>query len=128
MELLADADPRVGLHVDTQAMAALIAEADLAIGAGGSSAWERCVPGLPAITLILADNQRENTLALAAAGAAVALEVNGALPARLGEDFRALAADAERRGQMSEAAAALCDGAGAERVAARILAMVARSA
>jgi len=128
MELLADADPRVGVHVDTQAMAALIADADMAIGAGGSSAWERCVLGLPAVTLILADNQRENTRALAAAGAAVALEVNGALIARLGEAFQGLAGDAERRARMSQAAATLCDGAGAERVAARMLAMVAGSA
>jgi UDP-2,4-diacetamido-2,4,6-trideoxy-beta-L-altropyranose hydrolase len=124
MEILAEQDPRVILHVDARDMATLIAEADLAIGAGGSSAWERCVLGLPGVTLILADNQRENTLALEAAGASHVLEVNGALTTRLAEAFQSLVDGGERRARMSQAAANLCDGQGAERVAARLLAMV----
>lgn len=119
--LQALADPRIALHVDTQEMAGLIAAADLAVGAGGSSAWERCVLGLPTLTLILADNQRENTQALAQAGAALALDVNAALDTRLAESFAVLADDAAGRGRMSAAAAGLCDGFGADRVAARML-------
>ena len=110
IQALAEADPRVGLHIDTPDMAELVAGADLAIGAGGSSAWERCVLGLPTLTLILADNQRANTTALAAAGAALALEVNGALEARLAGGFARLIGDPARRAKMSEAAAGLCDG------------------
>lgn len=124
IQALAEADPRVGLHIDTPDMAELVAGADLAIGAGGSSAWERCVLGLPTLTLILADNQRANTTALAAAGAALALEVNGALEARLAGGFARLIGDPARRAKMSEAAAGLCDGLGADRVAARMLAML----
>jgi UDP-2,4-diacetamido-2,4,6-trideoxy-beta-L-altropyranose hydrolase len=124
LEPLAEQDTRIGLHVDTHDMAGLMAQADLAIGAGGSSAWERCVLGLPAIALILADNQRENTLALAAAGASAALEVNGAVSPRLREAFRALAGDGDRRARMGQAAASLCDGLGANRVAARMLALL----
>lgn len=124
-KLQALADPRITLHVDTHDMAGLIAAADLAVGAGGSSAWERCVLGLATVTLILADNQRENTSALAAAGAAVALDVNAALDARLAEAVSALATDAPRRAAMSEAAAALCDGEGADRVAERMLGLTA---
>ncbi len=123
IETLAEQDARVGLHVDARDMAGLIAAADLVIGAGGSSAWERCVLGAPSVTLVLADNQRENAAALAAAGASLAIEVNGALAGRLGEAFEALAGDGERRARMSRAAAGLCDGLGAERVAARMLAM-----
>jgi spore coat polysaccharide biosynthesis predicted glycosyltransferase SpsG len=122
LSALAETDARIGLHVDAQDMAALVAAADLAVGAGGSSAWERCVLGLPTITLILADNQRENSQAMAAAGASLALEVNGALDAGLAKAFAALAADGAARARMSEAAAALCDGLGAERVAERMLA------
>jgi UDP-2,4-diacetamido-2,4,6-trideoxy-beta-L-altropyranose hydrolase len=84
LQALAERDVRIGLHTDVKDMERLVAEADLAVGAGGSSAWERCVLGLPSVTVILADNQRENSTALAAAGASVALEVNGALAARLG--------------------------------------------
>jgi UDP-2,4-diacetamido-2,4,6-trideoxy-beta-L-altropyranose hydrolase len=125
MQHLADQDPRVSLHVDARDMDALNADADLAFGAGGSSAWERCVLGLPSVTLILADNQRENTLALAAAGASLALEVNGALSARLGEAFQSLIISDKRRARMSQAAARLCDGQGGERVAARVLGLIA---
>jgi UDP-2,4-diacetamido-2,4,6-trideoxy-beta-L-altropyranose hydrolase len=124
LQTLAAADPRFGLHVDTRDMAGLIGAADIAIGAGGSSAWERCALGLPAISLILADNQRENTLALARASASEAIEVNRALDRRLAEAFEALVGDAARRGAMGEAAAALCDGQGAERVAAQMLGML----
>ena len=40
-------------------MAELINKADLAIGAGGISLWERCYLGLPSIVTITADNQIE---------------------------------------------------------------------
>ena len=44
-------------HVQTPRMAELMAEADLAIGAGGSASWERCCLGLPALLVAFADNQ-----------------------------------------------------------------------
>ena len=47
--------------------------ADLAIGAGGITTWERCFMGLPSITIIIADNQREVTEAVARYGATINL-------------------------------------------------------
>lgn len=38
-------------------MAQLMAESDLAIGAAGSTTWERCCVGLPTLMLTVADNQ-----------------------------------------------------------------------
>ena len=38
-------------------MAELINKADLAIGAGGTSTWERCFLGLPSIVIAIAENQ-----------------------------------------------------------------------
>jgi UDP-2,4-diacetamido-2,4,6-trideoxy-beta-L-altropyranose hydrolase len=46
-------------HVQTKGMAELIAEADLAIGGGGTATWERCCLGLPALTICMAENQRK---------------------------------------------------------------------
>jgi UDP-2,4-diacetamido-2,4,6-trideoxy-beta-L-altropyranose hydrolase len=46
-------------HVQTNQMASLMAEADLAIGAGGTAAWERCSVGLPSLCLVTAENQRQ---------------------------------------------------------------------
>jgi UDP-2,4-diacetamido-2,4,6-trideoxy-beta-L-altropyranose hydrolase len=55
-------------HVQTAHMAKLMAEADLAIGAGGTAIWERCCLGLPTITLCVAENQRQQINDAAEAG------------------------------------------------------------
>jgi UDP-2,4-diacetamido-2,4,6-trideoxy-beta-L-altropyranose hydrolase len=44
--------------VNTPNMAELMAKSDLAIGAAGSTSWERCCLGLPTLICVLADNQR----------------------------------------------------------------------
>jgi UDP-2,4-diacetamido-2,4,6-trideoxy-beta-L-altropyranose hydrolase len=44
-------------HVDSPRMAELMARADFAIGAGGSTTWERCCLGLPALAMSIAANQ-----------------------------------------------------------------------
>jgi UDP-2,4-diacetamido-2,4,6-trideoxy-beta-L-altropyranose hydrolase len=54
-------------------MAELMMKADLAIGAGGTTSWERCYLGLPSILIIVADNQKEVTQAIAQKGAALLL-------------------------------------------------------
>lgn len=54
-------------------MPELIAKADMAIAAGGSTCWELAFMGLPSILLILADNQRAMATGLAAAGCTVNL-------------------------------------------------------
>ena len=46
-------------HVQTPAIAQLMAQADLAVGAGGTATWERCCLGLPTLTLCIAANQRK---------------------------------------------------------------------
>ena len=56
------------VHVQTTAMAELMAAADLAIGAGGTAIWERCCMGLPALTFAVADNQRQQVDDAAVAG------------------------------------------------------------
>lgn len=45
-------------HVQTDKMAELMAQADLAIGAGGSATWERCCLGLPTLVIGTANNQQ----------------------------------------------------------------------
>lgn len=44
--------------VGVRDMAQLMADSDLAIGAAGSTTWERCCLGLPSAILVVADNQR----------------------------------------------------------------------
>ena len=56
--------------VGVNKMAQLMADSDLAIGAAGTTSWERCCLGLPTIMLVLAENQRKIAEALYEAGAA----------------------------------------------------------
>jgi UDP-2,4-diacetamido-2,4,6-trideoxy-beta-L-altropyranose hydrolase len=120
---LAADDPRLTLHVDTQHMPELVFDADLAIGAGGSTTWERCVLALPALTLILADNQVASARALEAAGATPCLAIDAPdFDAAFTHAVQDLLASADRRAALSTASAAVCDGQGADRVAAIFLA------
>jgi len=52
-------------------MAQLMLKADLAIGAGGTTTWERCYLGLPAIVVTLAHNQAAVNRAVAEQGACI---------------------------------------------------------
>lgn len=54
----------VHLHIGAPTLAPLLARADLAIGAGGGTSWERLCVGLPALVVTLADNQRPIAAAL----------------------------------------------------------------
>ena len=46
-------------HCQVSNMAELMAHADLCLGAGGTTTWERCFLGLPAIVTAIAENQFE---------------------------------------------------------------------
>ena len=48
---------KVHLHVGLKSLAPLMSQADLAIGAGGATSWERCCLGLPSIVISIAKNQ-----------------------------------------------------------------------
>ena len=115
-------NPRLQVYVETTGMGALMAAADLAVGAGGSSTWERACLGLPSLNLVLADNQRGLAVELERRGASVLLEAsNSRLGERLRAEVAALRVDGSRREALSEASARLCDGRGAERAAEALL-------
>lgn len=52
-------DERFAFYCQVENMAKLMNEADLAIGAGGTTTWERCFMELPSIVISVADNQHE---------------------------------------------------------------------
>lgn len=126
LERLVARDQRVSLHVETDAMAELCAQADLAVGAGGSSTWERCTVGLPTVTLILVDNQAAGAQALAAKGAGEVVDARATdFEAAFDRAFTGLMRSPARRIRMGRAAAALCDGQGGRRVAETFLQLIA---
>lgn len=105
-----------GYHCQIDYMPALIAQADLVIGAGGSSNWERCALGVPALVAVLAENQVLIARALNNAGAVHNLGWCHDLQA---EDYaNALSMmDRQQLASMSGKALELVDALGAERVA-----------
>lgn len=62
---------RVLVSIDN--MAEIMASADIAIGAAGSTSWERGCLGLPTLMLTIADNQKEAARALDSSGSAILL-------------------------------------------------------
>lgn len=108
---------RTEVAVDVDDMAKRMAAADLAIGAGGATTWERCCLGLPSIIVEIADNQAGIAAEIFRAGAGLdpgplnatsfAYELGAAVAAARDPTFlRAL----------SMAAAGISDGKGTMRV------------
>ena len=122
---IARRDTRILLHVDTPHMARLTAEADIGIGAAGSSAWERCTLGLPSLMIVLAENQRASAAALAEREAALVLDADAAdFDALFDRALTRLTTDAALRRQLATASAELCDGQGGPRVAEAFLKLI----
>lgn len=92
-------------------MAQRMADSDLAIGAGGSTSWERCCLGLPTLLVLLADNQRAIAEALQGAGATKTLDNASVVPMTC-EVLSVLAANPRALRDMSIAAARIVDGLG----------------
>lgn len=119
IEHLAATRSNIGVHHSLPSLAPLMADADLAIGAGGATSWERLCLGLRSIVVILAENQRPIAEELSRRGLAVLL---GDADAVTPEDFSdALAAELARPAD-SGTNRGLVDGRGTDRVAAVMLA------
>ncbi|MBX7199603.1 MAG: UDP-2,4-diacetamido-2,4,6-trideoxy-beta-L-altropyranose hydrolase [Rhodospirillaceae bacterium] len=103
-------------------LAGLLGAADVAIGAGGGTTWERARAGAPAVVITLADNQVPATRDLAAAGALIYAGAAENLSAdALRDRLRGLLADPDARQRMTEAGQRMVDGRGAQRIAEVLL-------
>jgi len=97
-------------------MAGLMAESDLAIGAAGSTSWERCCLGLPTILVVVAENQRQVALELGEAGAAKILTSPELICTELPHVMQDLLLSNHKLSAMSCAAAKVTDGHGVQTV------------
>jgi len=104
-------------HEQATNMAELMDAADLAVGAGGTTTWERLCMGLPTLQLVLADNQEAPTRALADAG----LVFYGG-PSLTESALRQALQDPAALARQSRRMRGFVDGQGARRVAAALLA------
>lgn len=101
--------------VDIPDMAQRMADSDLAIGAAGSTSWERCCLGLPTLVVALAENQWPGAHALMHAQAASLLGGVGDIARQLPPAVQA-ATQGSRLRHMSTAASALTSGQGVAKV------------
>jgi UDP-2,4-diacetamido-2,4,6-trideoxy-beta-L-altropyranose hydrolase len=109
------------LHIDPPDICELMVAADLAVGAAGSTSWERCCLGLPTLILVLAENQRPGACALVEAGAAMIgipepIDDRNDDAEHLRRAIRRLCFDHEVARGMSKVSSTICDGAGTETV------------
>ena len=100
-------------HIDfVDDMATLMCEHDIAIGAPGSTSWERACVGLPSIVIALADNQKTICKNLETVGAAISVELE-AISTTLMKAYEQLIADYSK---MRTINLQLCDGQGVKRI------------
>jgi UDP-2,4-diacetamido-2,4,6-trideoxy-beta-L-altropyranose hydrolase len=105
----------VELLRDVHDMAPLMAEADLAVAAAGSTTWELLYMGLPAILLVLAPNQAPIAREVTRRGAALGLGRHREVTA-VADAAAELAGSPEVRARMSRIGRSWIDGRGVERV------------
>jgi UDP-2,4-diacetamido-2,4,6-trideoxy-beta-L-altropyranose hydrolase len=114
--------PGITLHETMPSLAELMASADLAIGAGGATTWERACLGVPAIVATIADNQVGLSSALAAEGFIALVGRSAAMSSQSWYVvLRQLLSEPERVVTLGNRAHELTDGFGAARVARHML-------
>jgi UDP-2,4-diacetamido-2,4,6-trideoxy-beta-L-altropyranose hydrolase len=78
----------VNILVNVNDVAQRLADCDIAIGAAGSSSWERCCLGVPSILVVTADNQRAIAECLDDAQAALTINDPGSISSALPKHIR----------------------------------------
>ncbi len=111
----------IRLESNVKNMPELMAWADVALSAGGSTTWELAFMGLPSVLLVLADNQRPVAASLHAAGVATNLGWHVDLTAEsIADAVTQLMKGTTQREEMAQRGRRLVDGEGAARVLKRI--------
>ena len=108
---------RLTVHRSPDGLQQLMAQADLLIGAAGSTVWEACAAGLPMILLQTVDNQAHMLARAVESGAAYG-HAERALT-HLPADLKAMA-DRVVRQTMSQRGRQLVDGQASQRIADRM--------
>lgn len=113
------------LHLDVQDMASLMLAADIAIGAGGTTTWERCCLGLPTLMVELADNQIPTIQALTEAGAIIPMGRAQTLDSEdIAGHVQKAVTSPDLLKNLSRASFKICDGIGLERSVAALEGLV----
>lgn len=108
-------------HFNIDYMARLMSEADLFIGSGGTSTWERCYLGLPSVIIAVAKNQEELSRNLADQNLAIYLGTPRETDEKaINEGVRRLIINPKLVKKMSDTSLQLLDGNGAIKVVSKM--------
>jgi len=106
----------ITLYVQTPDMAELMLKADLMLSTASSVNWERCCLGVPALLMVVAENQRKILEYSVAEGSALAWPEQPDDCESVIQVIRELRLNSDRLKTMSLAAMSLCDGLGCQRI------------
>jgi UDP-2,4-diacetamido-2,4,6-trideoxy-beta-L-altropyranose hydrolase len=113
---------RIRIERDVDDMPRVLAQARLAVSAGGTTCWELAFFGVPILAIVVADNQRPLTAGLQRAGVAIDLGWHCEVThERLASALSSLLANDALRSRMSQRGRELVDGQGAPRVVGQML-------
>ncbi|MFJ7793552.1 UDP-2,4-diacetamido-2,4,6-trideoxy-beta-L-altropyranose hydrolase [Pseudomonas sp. NPDC096950] len=125
MQALAADRPSWRLHSFVSDFYRLMTEADLFIGAGGGTSWERAAMGLPTICIAVSNNQQANGEVMATSGAHVFLGAREQVSVeQLRQAVGFVAGNQGLRQSLAERSRQWVDGRGAQRVAAALIGAV----
>lgn len=109
--------PQTTIYGSRPHLADLMAQADLAIGAGGATTWERMCLGLPTVVISIAENQRPAAEALAAKQLILYVgDISAVSAESLVKVVVGFASDASRLNDLSAQNQLVVDGLGTERI------------
>ena len=111
-------DKNIEVIINANNMAELMLNADLAIGAGGATTWERCCLGLPSLVFVTAKNQEKTSIYLDNIGAICIVKSMLEVQEKIIELQQKGCIAIEPMIQISSS---ICDGAGSEKVVAEIV-------
>jgi len=108
---------KIRLVCNARNMSELMAWADLAVTAGGSTCWELALMGLPSVVLVLSENQRAIAEDLESTGISINMGWHAFVQAdNIAYQLRSIILSSERRRNMSNCGRLLVDGYGPLRV------------
>lgn len=121
-KLARSAKTPIRLHHAVDDLCALMLDADVAVAAGGRTAYELSATGTPALLIPSIEHEEPVTCAFAQVGAALDLgRWTDSSPSQLCDHLAILLKDSSRRERMSRAGPQLVDGLGRKRVASILI-------
>ena len=113
---------KIIVHRNVSNMAELMARSDIAVSAAGTTCWELCFMGLPAVVIDLAANQKPIAQGLERRGCVIHVGGGGEVsPGALAAQVQRLLRSQQIRQAMSLRCRELVDGGGARRVISELL-------